>query len=41
MDRPGWNKLMQSVEAGKVSAIIVWRLEESGADDQELDRAVR
>jgi hypothetical protein len=26
MDRSGWNKLMQSVEARKVSAIVVWRL---------------
>jgi DNA invertase Pin-like site-specific DNA recombinase len=27
MDRPGWNKLTQSIEAGKESAIVVWRLD--------------
>ena len=30
MDRPGWNKLMQSIEAGKASAIVVWRLDRLG-----------
>ena len=24
-DRPGWNKMMQAVESGKVSAICCWR----------------
>jgi DNA invertase Pin-like site-specific DNA recombinase len=27
MDRPGWNKLVQSIEVGKVSVIVVWRLD--------------
>ena len=30
MDRPGWNRLMRQVEAGKVSAIVVWRLDRLG-----------
>jgi DNA invertase Pin-like site-specific DNA recombinase len=30
MDRPRWNKLMQSIEAGKASAIVVWRLDRLG-----------
>jgi len=30
MDRPGWNKLMDAVHAGKVARIIVWRLDRLG-----------
>ncbi len=30
MDRPGWNKLMADVEAGKVSRIVCWRLDRLG-----------
>jgi DNA invertase Pin-like site-specific DNA recombinase len=30
MDRPGWNKLMKAVQDGKVSAIVVWRLDRLG-----------
>ena len=30
MDRPGWNKLMRGMEAGAVSAVVVWRLDRLG-----------
>jgi DNA invertase Pin-like site-specific DNA recombinase len=30
MDRPGWNKLMKAVQEGKVSAVVVWRLDRLG-----------
>ena len=30
MDRPGWNRLWRDVEAGKVSRVIVWRLDRLG-----------
>ena len=30
MDRPGWNKLMRAVQEGKVSAVVVWRLDRLG-----------
>ena len=30
MDRPGWNKLIQAVQDGKVSALVVWRLDRLG-----------
>lgn len=30
MDRPGWNKLMELVRAGRVSRIVVWRLDRIG-----------
>jgi DNA invertase Pin-like site-specific DNA recombinase len=30
MDRPGWNKLDADIRAGKVSAVVVWRLDRLG-----------
>ncbi len=36
MDRPGWNKLMKAVQEGKVSAIVVWRLDRLGRTAQGL-----
>jgi DNA invertase Pin-like site-specific DNA recombinase len=30
MDRPGWNRLMDAVRAGKVSAVVCWRLDRLG-----------
>lgn len=30
MDRPGWNKLEAQMRAGKVSAVVVWRLDRLG-----------
>lgn len=30
MDRPGWNKLEGNLRAGKVSAVVVWRLDRLG-----------
>jgi DNA invertase Pin-like site-specific DNA recombinase len=30
MDRPGWNRLMDDVRAGKVSRVVVWRLDRLG-----------
>jgi DNA invertase Pin-like site-specific DNA recombinase len=30
MDRPAWNKLSADVEAGKVSRVVVWRLDRLG-----------
>lgn len=30
MDRPGWNQLQQAINAGEVSAIVVWRLDRLG-----------
>src|SRR5512135_1612902 len=36
MDRPGWNKLMKAVQEGKVSALVVWRLDRLGRTAQGL-----
>ena len=30
MDRPGWNRLWEDVQAGKVERIVVWRLDRLG-----------
>lgn len=30
MDRPGWNRLWKSIEAGEVSDVVVWRLDRLG-----------
>jgi len=30
MDRPGWNHLMDAVQAGKVSGVVCWRLDRLG-----------
>ena len=30
MDRPGWNRLESAIDAGKVSTVIVWRLDRLG-----------
>ena len=30
MDRPGWNRLSEDLRAGKVSAIVCWRLDRLG-----------
>lgn len=30
MDRPGWNKLQEALNAGKISKLIVWRLDRLG-----------
>ena len=30
MDRPGWNRLEAAVDAGNVSALVVWRLDRLG-----------
>ena len=30
MDRPGWNRLQQAVDAGEVSAVVVWRIDRLG-----------
>lgn len=30
MDRPGWDRLMQAVRAGEVSAVVCWRLDRLG-----------
>jgi DNA invertase Pin-like site-specific DNA recombinase len=30
MDRPGWNKLEADIRAGKVSQVVVWRLDRLG-----------
>jgi DNA invertase Pin-like site-specific DNA recombinase len=30
MDRPGWNKLMDDVQAGRVSKVVCWRLDRLG-----------
>ena len=30
MDRPGWNKLVAAMDAGKVSNVVVWRLDRLG-----------
>jgi DNA invertase Pin-like site-specific DNA recombinase len=30
MDRPGWQKLWRAVEEGKISTIVVWRLDRLG-----------
>lgn len=36
MDRPGFDRLMADVEAGKVSRIVVWRLDRLGRPAREL-----
>ena len=30
MDRPGWNRLVADIEAGKVSKVVCWRLDRCG-----------
>jgi DNA invertase Pin-like site-specific DNA recombinase len=30
MDRPGWNKLQADLEAGRIGAVVVWRLDRLG-----------
>ena len=30
MDRPGWNRLQKAIDAGKVSTIVVWRIDRLG-----------
>ncbi len=30
MDRPGWNRLMADVAAGKIKSVVVWRLDRLG-----------
>ena len=30
MDRPGWNRLEAAIDAGKVSTLVVWRLDRLG-----------
>lgn len=30
MDRPGWNKLADAIRLGKVSAVVVWRIDRLG-----------
>ena len=30
MDRPGWNQLEADIQAGKVSAVVCWRLDRLG-----------
>jgi DNA invertase Pin-like site-specific DNA recombinase len=30
MDRPGWNRLERDIDSGKVSAVVVWRLDRLG-----------
>lgn len=30
MDRPGWNRLQAAVDAGEVSAVVVWRIDRLG-----------
>jgi DNA invertase Pin-like site-specific DNA recombinase len=30
MDRPGWNRLIEDVRNGKVSAVVCWRLDRLG-----------
>jgi DNA invertase Pin-like site-specific DNA recombinase len=30
MDRPGWNRLQADIDAGEVSAVVVWRLDRLG-----------
>lgn len=30
MDRPGWNKLEEAISKGKVSTVVVWRLDRLG-----------
>jgi len=36
MDRPGWNRLRQALEAGEVERIVVWRLDRLGRTAQGL-----
>ncbi|QDV42523.1 DNA-invertase hin [Stieleria neptunia] len=30
MDRPGWSRLMQDIDAGRIDRIVVWRLDRLG-----------
>jgi hypothetical protein len=30
MDRPGWNKLADAIQSGKVTTVVVWRLDRLG-----------
>ncbi len=30
MNRPGWNKFEAAIRAGKVSAVVVWRIDRLG-----------
>jgi DNA invertase Pin-like site-specific DNA recombinase len=30
MDRPGWNRLQQAIDAGDVSQVVVWRIDRLG-----------
>ncbi len=30
MDRPGWNRLQAAIDAGEVSAVVVWRIDRLG-----------
>jgi DNA invertase Pin-like site-specific DNA recombinase len=36
MDRPGWGKLMDAVRAGKISRVVVWRLDRLGRSAKGL-----
>jgi len=36
MERPGWKSLWRDIEAGKVSKIVVWRLDRLGRTNLEL-----
>ena len=36
MDRPGWNRLTDDMRAGKVSAIVCWRLDRLGRTARRL-----
>ena len=36
MDRPGWNKLIADVRAGKVDRVVCWRLDRLGRTAQGL-----
>jgi len=41
MDRPGWNRLQAAIDAGEVSAVIVWRIDRLGAYSTRLDGSIR
>lgn len=36
MNRPGWNKLEADIQAGKISTLVVWRLDRLGRTTREL-----
>jgi DNA invertase Pin-like site-specific DNA recombinase len=36
MDRPGWNRLQQALDAGEVSQVVVWRLDRLGRTAKSL-----